>query len=41
MNRRKFVNHIGWTGLGIVWTVGANGLLTSCQSQIDESVEKK
>jgi 3',5'-cyclic-AMP phosphodiesterase len=32
MNRRKFVNHIGWTGLGVMWTVGANGLLTACQT---------
>jgi 3',5'-cyclic-AMP phosphodiesterase len=37
MNRRKFVNHIGWTGLGIVWTVGANGLLTSCQANEPKS----
>ena len=31
MKRRKFIEHIGWTGLGILWVVGENGLLTSCQ----------
>ncbi len=31
MHRRKFINHIGWTGLGILWSVGGNSLLTSCQ----------
>ncbi len=31
MRRRKFVEHVGWTGLGILWAVGENGLLTSCQ----------
>lgn len=31
MKRRKFMNHVGWTGLGILWTVGANGLLNSCK----------
>ncbi|MEH2110818.1 metallophosphoesterase family protein [Nostoc sp.] len=31
MQRRKFIEHVGWTGLGIVWTVGGNGLLTACQ----------
>lgn len=30
MKRRKFIEHVGWTGLGIVWAVGENGLLTSC-----------
>jgi Icc protein len=31
MRRRKFIEHVGWTGLGILWAVGENGLLTSCQ----------
>lgn len=31
MKRRKFVEHVGWTGLGLLWSVNANGLLTSCQ----------
>jgi 3',5'-cyclic-AMP phosphodiesterase len=30
MKRRKFIEHVSWTGLGIVWAVGENGLLTSC-----------
>jgi Icc protein len=33
MKRRTFINHVGWTGLGILWTVGANGLLESCKSR--------
>jgi 3',5'-cyclic-AMP phosphodiesterase len=32
MQRRKFIEHVSWTGLGIVWAVGENGLLTACQS---------
>jgi Icc protein len=32
MRRRKFIEHVSWTGLGIVWAVGENGLLTACQS---------
>jgi 3',5'-cyclic-AMP phosphodiesterase len=31
MHRRKFIEHVSWTGLGIVWTVGANGIFTACQ----------
>ena len=31
MQRRKFIEHVSWTGLGIVWVVGENGLLTACQ----------
>jgi 3',5'-cyclic AMP phosphodiesterase CpdA len=31
MQRRKFIEHVGWTGLGLVWAVGANGLFTACQ----------
>jgi 3',5'-cyclic-AMP phosphodiesterase len=30
MERRKFIEHVGWTGLGIVWSIGANGLFTAC-----------
>jgi Icc-related predicted phosphoesterase len=30
MKRRKFIEHVSWTGLGIVWTVGGNGLFTAC-----------
>jgi 3',5'-cyclic-AMP phosphodiesterase len=32
MQRRKFIEHVSWTGLGIVWAVGANGLFTACQA---------
>lgn len=28
MKRKNFVEHIGWTGAGIVWTLSAGGLLT-------------
>ncbi|UBF27953.1 metallophosphoesterase [Kovacikia minuta CCNUW1] len=31
MKRRKFIEHVSWTGLGIVWAMGGNGLLTACQ----------
>lgn len=31
MKRRKIIEHIGWTGLGVMWVVGENGLLTSCK----------
>jgi len=31
MKRRKFIEHVGWTGLGILWVVGENGVLTSCK----------
>lgn len=27
MKRGDFLSHVGWTGAGIVWTLGANGLL--------------
>lgn len=29
MRRNDFLGHIGWTGAGIAWALGANGLLTS------------
>ncbi len=31
MQRRKFIKHVGWTGLGVLWSLGSNGLMTSCQ----------
>jgi 3',5'-cyclic-AMP phosphodiesterase len=31
MERRKFLEHVSWTGMGIVWAVSANGLFTACQ----------
>jgi 3',5'-cyclic-AMP phosphodiesterase len=31
MQRRKFIEHVSWTGLGVVWAVNSNGLLTACQ----------
>lgn len=31
MKRRKFIEHVSWTGLGVLWAVNANGLLTACQ----------
>jgi 3',5'-cyclic-AMP phosphodiesterase len=33
MERRKFIEHVSWTGLGLVWAVGANGIFTGCQVQ--------
>lgn len=33
MQRRKFIEHVGWTGFGIVWTLGGNGLITACQTE--------
>jgi 3',5'-cyclic AMP phosphodiesterase CpdA len=39
MKRRKFIEHVGWTGLGIVWAFGENGLLTACHT--NASVEQK
>ncbi len=39
MKRRNFINHVGWTGLGILWAVGGNGLLSSCN--ISEITDKK
>ena len=39
MQRRKFINHVGWTGLGILWTVSGERLLTSCT--IGTSTAKK
>jgi 3',5'-cyclic AMP phosphodiesterase CpdA len=31
MKRREFIQHISWTGLGVVWALGENGLFTSSQ----------
>jgi 3',5'-cyclic-AMP phosphodiesterase len=31
MQRRKFIEHVSWTGLGVVWALGSNGLFTACQ----------
>ena len=33
MQRRKFIEHVSWTGLGIVWTLGSNGLIPACQTE--------
>jgi len=30
MKRSDFFEHVGWTGAGIVWTLGAGGMLTAC-----------
>jgi 3',5'-cyclic-AMP phosphodiesterase len=32
MKRRNFFNHAGVTGLGVVWAMGADGLLNACQA---------
>lgn len=32
MKRGDFLAHVGWTGAGIVWTLGASGLLTATAS---------
>lgn len=29
MRRRDFLEHVGWTGAGVAWAFGANGLLVS------------
>jgi 3',5'-cyclic-AMP phosphodiesterase len=39
MERRKFIEHVGWTGLGIVWALSENGLLTA--RQVDASPAQK
>ncbi len=39
MKRRKFIEHVSWTGLGIVWALGANGLFTACQVE-EPTVQK-
>jgi 3',5'-cyclic-AMP phosphodiesterase len=31
MHRKKFIEHVSWTGLGIVWAIGSNGLFTACK----------
>ncbi len=31
MQRRKFIEHVSWTGLGVLWTVGGNGLVSASQ----------
>lgn len=35
MKRTGFLEHVGWTGLGLVYTVGATGLVTSRVSAAD------
>jgi 3',5'-cyclic AMP phosphodiesterase CpdA len=35
MERRKFIEHVSWTGLGIMWSIGANGLFSACH--VEES----
>ena len=32
MKRRECINYVGWTSLGILWTIGTNSLLASCHS---------
>lgn len=32
MNRRDFIDHVGWTGAGIAWTLSASGLMTAVAS---------
>lgn len=39
MKRRKFIEHVSWTGLGIAWSIAGNGLLTACQ--VDKSTTQK
>jgi 3',5'-cyclic-AMP phosphodiesterase len=39
MERRKFIEHVGWTGLGIVWALSENGLLTA--RQVDAAPAQK
>ncbi|MBV8721748.1 MAG: metallophosphoesterase, partial [Candidatus Eremiobacteraeota bacterium] len=33
MKRRNFLEHVGWTGAGIVWTLGATGTLSAAGAQ--------
>lgn len=35
MKRRDFFEHVGWTGAGIVWTLGAGGLLRAAAAADD------
>jgi len=35
MKRRNFLEHVGWTGAGIVWTLGATGTLSAAGAQED------
>ena len=35
MRRNDFLQHVGWTGLGLVYTVGASGLVTKSASAAD------
>ena len=35
MKRTKFLEHVGWTGLGLVYTVGAAGLVRNAASAAD------
>lgn len=35
MNRSNFLEHVGWTGLGLVYTIGASGLVTAPASAAD------
>jgi 3',5'-cyclic AMP phosphodiesterase CpdA len=37
MQRRKFIEHVSWTGLGILWTVSADGLFTACQVRASDT----
>jgi 3',5'-cyclic AMP phosphodiesterase CpdA len=32
MDRKQFLDHVAWTGTGIVWTLGASGVLTALPS---------
>ncbi len=37
-NRKDFFEHVGWTGAGIAWTLGAGGLMTSTADALPGSV---
>ncbi len=38
VNRRNFLEHVGWTAAGIPWTLGASGLMTSRASALPGAV---
>jgi 3',5'-cyclic-AMP phosphodiesterase len=37
MKRRNFIEHVGWTGAGIAWTLGTSGLFTANAAADEQS----
>ncbi len=40
MKRRTLINYVGWSGIGILFTVSGNGLLTSCQRKVSTAAKE-